>query len=248
MDCGLHDRVFIVTAASGGLGLAGARALVAEGARTVLVARRRDALEEAVAELGADRATALAADLSEADTAQRAVEAALGAWGRLDGALVSVGGPPKGTVTGTTDAQWLGAFDSVFLAAGRIARAVLGANGAARLGFVLSVSAKMPLADMAPSNGLRPGLAMLVKQLSDEIAPAGGRAVGLMPGNIATGRMIDLLGHEPTAEDARRAGIPMGRLGTPAEFGAVAAFLLSDAASYLTGCLVPVDGGMLRGL
>ncbi|MBE6478549.1 MAG: SDR family oxidoreductase [Propionibacteriaceae bacterium] len=247
MDLGLHDRVFIVTAASSGLGLASARALVAEGARAVLVARRREALDAAVAELG-DNATALAADLSLPGTAPEAVDLALATWGRLDGAMVSVGGPPKGTVTGTTDEQWLGAFDSVFLAAVRTARAVLGANPAARLGFVLSVSARMPLADMAPSNGLRPGLAMLVKQLGDEIARDGGRTFGLLPGNIATQRMVDLLGHEPTAEDARRAGIPMERLGTPEEFGAVAAFMLSDAASYLTGCLLPVDGGMLRGL
>ncbi|RLP12436.1 SDR family oxidoreductase [Propionibacterium australiense] len=248
MDLGLDNRVFIITAASSGLGLASARALAAEGARTVLVARRQEALDEAVAELGADAATSLAADLSLPGTAQQAVDLALATWGRLDGAMVSVGGPPKGTVTGTTDEQWLGAFDSVFLAAVRTARAVLGANQAARLGFVLSISAKMPLADMAPSNGLRPGLAMLVKQLGDEIARDGGRTFGLLPGNIATQRMVDLLGHEPTAEDARRAGIPMERLGTPEEFGAVAAFMLSDAASYLTGCLLPVDGGMLRGL
>lgn len=248
MDLGLSEKVFVVTAASGGLGLATARELVAEGARVVLVARRAEALAAARQELGPDRALTVTADLSDEQTARTAVDAALHRWQRLDGAFVSVGGPPKGAVLSTTDEQWTQAFDSVFLAALRVARAVLGTNPAAVLGFVLSVSAKTPLAQMAPSNGLRPGLAMLVKQLSDEIAPAGGRAFAVAPGNIATQRMVDLLGHEPTAEDAVRAGIPMRRLGTPQEFGKVASFLLSDAASYLTGLLVPVDGGMLRAL
>ncbi|SER49254.1 3-oxoacyl-[acyl-carrier protein] reductase [Propionibacterium cyclohexanicum] len=248
MDLGLSGKVFVITAASGGLGLATAQSLVAEGARVVLVARRAEALSTAVRALGGDSASAVPADLAHPDTARRAVDAALERWQRLDGAFVSVGGPPKGAVLTTTDEQWALAFDSVFLAALRVARAVCGVNCAATVGFVLSVSAKSPLPDMAPSNGLRPGLAMLVKQLADELAPSGGRAFALAPGNIATQRMIDLLGHQPTGQDAANAGIPMGRLGTPAEFGQVAAFLLSDAARYLTGFLLPVDGGMLRTL
>ncbi|MFT8395190.1 SDR family oxidoreductase [Propionibacterium sp.] len=248
MDLGLSDSVVIVTAASGGLGFAAAKQLVAEGARVVLVARNAEALETACEQLGPDNAVMLVADLANPDTASAAVDLALHTWQRLDGAFVSVGGPPKGTVLGTSDEQWCHAFDSVFLAALRVARAVVAVTPNATLGFVLSTSAKVPLANMAPSNGLRPGLAMLVKQLADEIAPAGGRAFALAPGNIATGRMVDLLGHEPTAEDAARAGIPMLRLGTPQEFGRVAAFMMSSAASYLTGIMVPVDGGMLRSL
>ena len=128
-------------------------------------------------------------------------------------------------------------------AADCLARAVLVANKAARLGFVLSTSARSPLAEMAISNGLRPGLGMLVKQLADEIGPDGGRTFGLLPGSIATQRLLEL------AKDAgAEAQIPLRRFGRPEEVGRVAAFLLSDAASYLTGCLVPVDGGVGRAL
>lgn len=252
MDLGLDGKVFVVTAASGGLGFAAAQALVAEGAGVLLVARRADRLEQAVELLGgAQHAIALAADLDDPHTAKQAVSAAWEAFGRVDGALISAGGPPRGRVTDITDEQWQAGFDSVFLAALRMARAVLTANKAARLGFVLSTSAKAPLTEMAISNGLRPGLAMLVKQLADEIGPDGGRAFGLAPGSIATQRLLDLNAHaaDPKAQRAAaEAAIPLRRYGRPEELGKVAAFLLSDAASYLTGCLVPVDGGVSRAL
>lgn len=250
MDLGLTDTAFLVTAASSGLGLASARALAAEGARVCLVARRPEVLDDLVDDFGGS-AIALAGDLSDAALPQRAVEATLAAFGRIDGAVVSVGGPPKGGVLTTTDEQWQGAFGQVFLPALRVARAVVNGNRAARLAFVLSSSVKVPLPDMAPSNGLRPGLGMLVKQLADEIGPDGGRAVGVLPGSIATDRMEYLLSQAPDPAAARRASeasIPLGRLGDPAEFGRVAAFLVSDAASYVSGSMVPVDGGSLRTL
>ena len=244
MDLGLDGKVFVVTAASGGLGFATAQALVAEGAGVLLVARRAERLEKAVELLGgAQHAIALAGDLADPHSAKQAVSAAWEAFGRVDGAFISAGGPPRGRVTEITDEQWQAGFDSVFLAALRMARAVLVANKAARLGFVLSTSARSPLAEMAISNGLRPGLGMLVKQLADEIGPDGGRTFGLLPGSIATQRLLEL------AKDAgAEAQIPLRRFGRPEEVGRVAAFLLSDAASYLTGCLVPVDGGVGRAL
>ena len=248
MDLGLEGKVFLVTAASSGLGLATAHALVGEGAKVVLVARRAEVLEQLADELGA---AVLAGDLADADLPQRAVDLAVGHYGRIDGAFVSVGGPPKGTVLDTTDAQWADAFGSVFMPAVRVARALFAVNPQGRVGLVLSSSAKSPLAQMAPSNGLRPGLAMLVKQLADEVGPQGGRAFGVLPGSIGTDRMTHLLGQAPdpaAAKAATEAGIPLRRMGDPAEFGRVAAFLLSDAASYVTGCLVPVDGGAMRAL
>ncbi len=255
MDLGLTDRSFVVTAASGGLGRAVARALVAEGARVVLVARRAEVLAEAAAELrqlaGADNAVALTADLSDAETPARAVDLARSTFGRLDGAFVSVGGPPRGGVLDNSDEEWLAAFGSVFLPALRMARAVLAVQPAPRLAFVLSTSAKVPLPMMAISNGLRPGLGVLVKQLADEIGPAGGRAVGLMPGSILTERirfLHEASGNPEASRKAAEAAIPLRRLGTPEEFGSVAAFMLSDAASYVTGSLIPVDGGAIRAL
>ena len=252
MDLGLTDKVFVVTAASGGLGRATADQLVAEGARVVLVARREQPLADAVAALGADRAVTLAADLNDPDTAARAAALAVETWGRLDGALVSVGGPPKGPVLGTSDDTYRAAFDTVVVSALRTARAVVAAaSGPVALGFVLSTSVKEPLDTMALSNVTRPGLAMLIKQLANEFGDSGSRVVGIMPGTIQTDR-INWLVDQSDDREAALAGMgdsaPMKRVGQPVEFGRVAAFLLSDAASFVTGCIIPVDGGRLRGL
>ena len=252
MDLGLTDKVFVVTAASGGLGRATADQLVAEGARVVLVARREQPLADAVTALGADRAVTLAADLNDPDTAARAAALAVETWGRLDGALVSVGGPPKGSVLGTSDDTYRAAFDTVVVSALRAAREVVAAaSGPVALGFVLSTSVKEPLDTMALSNVTRPGLAMLIKQLANEFGDSGSRVVGIMPGTIQTDRINWLVDQS----DDRKAALadmgdsaPMKRVGQPVEFGRVAAFLLSDAASFVTGCIIPVDGGRLRGL
>lgn len=250
MDLHLADKVFVVTAASVGLGRATADQLVAEGARVVLVARDPERLASAVAALGPERAASLAADLSDPDAAGAACALALERFGRLDGAFVSVGGPPPGQVLDNTDAQWRAAFDSVFLAALRVARAVVAAaSGPVTLGFVLSTSARSPLPNMAISNGLRPGLAMLVSQLADELGPQGSRMFGLLPGTIRTDRIRWLYGQtpDPGAAEARGAAeIPLRRIGEPEEFGRVAAFLLSPAASFVSGCVIPVDGGRLQ--
>lgn len=253
MDLGLTNRVFVVTAASGGLGRATAAQLVAEGARVVLVARRAGVLAEAVAELGADRAVAVPADLADPAVGELVSLVALRAFGRLDGALVSTGGPAPGSVLGTTDEQWAAAFDGVFRAALRVTRAVVehGTASDLALAWVLSTSVLSPLPGLATSNGLRPGLGMLVKQLADELGPSGTRVVGLMPGRVETERVreLDRRADDPAAaRAASEASIPLRRYGSPAEFARVAAFLLSPAASYLTGCVVPVEGGALRAL
>lgn len=253
MDLGLADRAFVVTAASTGLGRATADQLVAEGARVVLVARRAELLAEAVSRLGPDRAVALAADLSDAGTAETACALAIDAFGRLDGAMISVGGPPAGSVLETTEEQWRSAFESVFLAALRVTGAVV-LHGTANdlcIVWVLSTSVKTPIPGLATSNGLRPGLGMLIKQLADELGPQGTRVIGLMPGAIETERAMYLnsLKQDPDAARAEaEAAIPLRRYGQPEEFGRVAAFLLSPAASYLTGSVIPVEGGAQRGL
>lgn len=253
MDLQLRDKVFVVSAASSGLGAASAGALVAEGARVVLIARRATALADQVARFGADQAVALTADLADAGTAAAAVDLALDTWDRLDGTLISVGGPPAGGIFDVTAEQWSQAFDSVFLAAWRLAREVVtrGTADDLALGFVLSTSAKVPIEGLAISNGLRPGLAMLVKEIADRHGPQGVRAFGLLPGSVQTDRIRELMGTGGDLDAARAAAsakIPLRRMGDPAEFGRVAAFLLSPAASYVSGCLVPVDGGALRAL
>ena len=253
MNLGLDERVYIVTAASRGLGFATAQQLTAEGARVVVSARTQAAADLAVGELGGPGAAhGVAADNAAPDTAQRLVDAAQQRFGRLDGILISVGGPPAGTVGTVSDDQWRDAFESVFLGALRLARTTattLGEGGA--IGFVLSGTVRQPIAALGISNGLRPGLAMAAKALADELGPRGIRVFGLLPAQIDTERVqeLDALSSDGGAARARnQEAIPLRRYGRPEEFGRVAAFLLSPAASYLTGVMVPVDGGALRGL
>lgn len=254
MDLGLEDRVYIVTGGTRGLGRAGAEALVADGARVVLASRSQEAVDAAVSDLGGDGVVAgVAADNADPSTPERLADAALDRFGRLDGALVSVGGPPAGKVTDLTDNQWRAAFDSVFLGAVRLARVVAARlSGGGALAFVLSSSVKAPISGLAASNGLRPGLAMVIKQLADELGPDGVRAVGLLPGSIETDRLRELAemsGRDPDeVKEAAARNIPLRRYGRPDEFGKVAAFVLSPAASYLTGSMIAIDGGSIRSL
>ena len=252
MDLGLRDRAYVITGGSRGLGLATARALVAAGARVVLSARDAAGVAEAAAGVGAGHAAGLAADLADATAPPRLVGAAREAFGRLDGALISVGGPPGGTVMGTSDDAWRAAFESVFLGAVRLARTLgdeLGEGGS--IAFVLSSSVRSPIDSLAISNGLRPGLAGVAKSLADELGPRGIRVNGLLPGRISTGRARELDARRGDPDEVRTAlsrRIPLRRYGTPEEFGRVAAFVLSPAASYLTGVMIPVDGGALRAI
>ncbi|MEW2477436.1 SDR family oxidoreductase [Micromonospora gifhornensis] len=253
MDLGLTDRVYVLTGASRGLGYATAQCLVADGARVVLSARRADEVAAATAALGGpDRAVGIAADLADPATPGRLVEAAQQHFGRLDGALVSVGGPTPGSAASVGDEQWRHAFETVFLGSVRMVRTVAAAlpDGGA-IALVLSTSARAPVPGLGISNGLRPGLAGVAKDVADEYGPRGVRVVGLLPGRILTDRNRELFAASGDPEQAQaeaEAGIPLRRIGEPAEFGRVAAFVLSPAASYLTGITLPVDGGALRGL
>jgi 3-oxoacyl-[acyl-carrier protein] reductase len=250
MDLGLKDRVYVVTGATRGLGNATARELVADGAKVVLTGRDEEAAAAAAAELGPN-AVGVGADNGDPEAPARLIAAAREHFGGFHGVLVSVGGPPSGFVADTTDAQWGAAFESVFMGAVRMARAAaaeLPEGGV--IGFVLSGSVYEPVPGLTISNGLRPGLAGLAKSLADELGPRGIRVVGLLPVRIDTDRVRELDANSADPAATRReqeARIPLRRYGRPEEFGRVAAFVLSPAASYLTGLMLPVDGGALRG-
>ena len=251
MDLNLHDRVFVITGGARGLGRAVADQLVAEGARVVISGRDAASLEEAVSELGSG-AVAVVADNGDPAAAGRLIATANDTWGRLDGVLISVGGPPTGTVSSTSDQDWSDSFQSVFLGAVRVAReaaAALGDGGT--ITFVLSTSARAPLPNMAISNGLRPGLAMVAKQLADELGPRGIRVNGLLPGRIDTERVRELdagTGDGAASRAHAVESIPLGRYGTPEEFGRTAAFLMSSASGFVSGVMLAVDGGLSRSL
>jgi len=251
MDLGLGGRGYLLTGASRGLGFATARALVDDGARVLISSRSADSLDAAVTSLGT-AASGVPADLADPQAAERLVAEARERLGRVDGALISVGGPAPGTVLETAEDDWRAGVENVLLGPLRLVRALVPhlAEGAA-IGFVLSTSVRQPIGHLAISNGLRPGLAMTAKALADELGPRGIRVVGLLPGTIATDRITEIeeASGDAAAMRARtEAGIPLRRVGRPEEFGRVAAFALSPAASYLTGTMLAVDGGVTRAL
>jgi 3-oxoacyl-[acyl-carrier protein] reductase len=249
MDLGLDGRVYVVTGGTAGLGLATAQALVADGARVVVSSRSADHVAGTVEALGPDVVEGVVADNADPETPDL-LEAGWRRWGRIDGGLISVGGPPAAPVVTTTDFEWEEAFRSVFLGAVRIARRLATSVGeGGSIAFVLSTSVKVPLTELATSNGLRPGLAMIAKELADEVGPQGIRVNSLLPGRFGTDRVawLDSLGGDPEAAKARHvARVPLRRYGDPAEFGRVAAFVLSPAASFVSGAAIAVDGGLMR--
>ena len=251
MDLGLSGKTFVTCGGSKGLGRAVAGALVAEGARVLLVSRTPAA---AAAELG-EAATPCPADLATPEGVD-AVAAAAAGLGGVDGLLVNTGGPPPGLALDVTDEQWQGAFRSLIGNPIRLIRALRSqlSEGASIL-VITSSSARVPIAGLDTSNVLRPGVTALVKCLALELAPHV-RVNSIVPGRIDTERVryLDRVRAEGTGrsyEDERRvheAEIAMGRYGDVAEFGRVAAFLLSPAASYVTGTAVQVDGGYIRAI
>ena len=254
MDLGLTGHRALVGGGSGGLGGALATALRAEGVAVALVARESARLTEQATRL---EATAVAADLSTPDGPAAAVTGAIAALGGLDLLVVNTGGPPPGRFLDLDEAAWAKAIDGTLWSTIRLVRAALPALREGRdpaILVILSSSVREPIPGLATSNAIRPGLAGLVKSLVEEIAPI--RINALAPGRLATSRIAEIDASRAAAtgipvEEIQRstvARIPLGRYGDPAELGRVGTFLLSPAASYVTGAIVPVDGGMIRAL
>jgi 3-oxoacyl-[acyl-carrier protein] reductase len=254
MDLGLTDRRILLTGASRGLGAGIARVLASEGARLALAARESEDLTALAGETGA---VGIPADLSTPSGPGVAVERAVEALGGLDGLLVNSGGPPPGTFRELDEEAWRRAIDGTLQSTLRLIRAALShlENGRdPAVLVILSSSVREPIPGLVTSNVLRPGLSGLIKSLVGEIAPV--RINGVAPGRFDTERVRDLdrrrAESSGTSIESVQAAtidrIPLGRYGDAAEMGRVGAFLLSPAASYIDGVILPVDGGMLRSL
>jgi 3-oxoacyl-[acyl-carrier protein] reductase len=254
MDLALNDRRMIVGGASRGLGGAIAHALSDEGSRVAAIARPSDDLTAMAASIGAHE---VAADLATSAGPQAAVARAIEALGGVDGLVVNSGGPPAGTFDDIDEAAWQRAIDGTLHSSMRLIRAALPALKQGRdpaIVIILSSSVREPVPGLVTSNVLRPALNGLIKTLVGEIAPI--RINGIAPGRFDTERVRSLDRDRAAAtglsveevQAAARARIPLGRYGDAEELGRVAAFLLSPAASYVNGAVVPVDGGMIRSL
>jgi 3-oxoacyl-[acyl-carrier protein] reductase len=258
MDTGLAGKRALVAAASQGLGLAVAKALAAEGCRVSICSRDEGRISRAAQEIVSTTGTEVhhsVCDLRDPEAAGRWVGEAVSLWGGLDAVVANSGGPPPGTFGDLREEQWDEAYRLTLLSAVRLAREArpyLGPGSSVL--FMTSLSVKEPIGTLVLSNVFRAGVASLAKSLSREWARDGIRVNQLLPGRIATPRIAEL-----EEDQARRTGvsrdeiqaqqaarIPLGRYGQPGEFAAAATFLLSEAASYITGASLQVDGGALH--
>jgi 3-oxoacyl-[acyl-carrier protein] reductase len=257
LDLGIDKQRAVVTGASRGLGRAIAAALAAEGADVVAVARNLERLQEFAASHVSDRGsiTARACDLGDA----AAISTLGDALGLADILVLNTGGPPPGLVADVSDVTWTRQFETMFLGAIRLARLALPGMRERQYGriiLVVSSGVLQPIANLGISNALRMALVGWAKTLASEVAADGITVNCLAPGRIATERLAELDQGAATrqgmavvdVEKQSRATIPIGRYGDATEFAAIAAFLAGRAASYMTGGVVRVDGGMIRGV
>lgn len=264
MDLGLQDKVALVAASSAGLGLATAVELAREGAKVAICGRSQERLDRALAQIRQEVGEAAAvasfvADVTSEEAVNQLVAETVAHFGGLDILVTNAGGPPAGTFDSSDLAAWEKAVDLTMMSAVWLIRAALPhlrRSQAASILTVTSASAKQPITGLLLSNVLRPAVIGLTKTLSQELGPENIRVNSILPGWTATDRVKELMAYrarqnnsdEATEEGKITQNIALGRMGEPAEFGRVAAFLVSPAASYLTGVMVQVDGGGYKGL
>jgi 3-oxoacyl-[acyl-carrier protein] reductase len=256
MNLQLNNKVALIAASSTGLGLATALELAREGAKVALCARTQADLDEAVAQIEGEGGTAVAftTNLLDPDQIEQLVAGVVAHYGRLDILITNAGGPPAGTFDNTGFDAWQRGFDLTLMSAVRLIRAALPhlrQSDAPAILTITSVSVVRPIAGLLLSNVMRPAVAGLTRTLALELAPDNIRVNAILPGWTATERVVhifeDRAERNATSVEAEQSGIvqtiPLKRMADPAEFGRVASFLVSPAASYVTGVLLPVDGG-----
>jgi 3-oxoacyl-[acyl-carrier protein] reductase len=247
MDLGLQGRTAIVLGASQGMGLAIAEAFAAEGANVAMFARRRDVLERESARIGA---LGVQGDLTQAADLERLVATTVEAFGGIDIVILNGGGPAPGPAADLDAASVLSAVELLLVPHVRLVGLCLPhlrTSGRGRIIAIESTSVKEPISNLALSNAVRPGVVGWLKTLAREIGPDGITVNTIAPGRIDTERLRALYGAAGPSAEAL-AQIPVRRVGTPAEIAATACFLASSPAAYITGTVVPVDGGLLSGL
>jgi 3-oxoacyl-[acyl-carrier protein] reductase len=246
MDLGLTGRSALVFGASGGLGLASAESLAEEGARVAIVARNAEKLQAEAARIGG---LAIPGDVRESADIERAVRATVEAYGGLDIVVANGGGPPTMRASDITPDDIESAFRLLLLPIVQLVQAslpYLKASGRGRLVLIASMSVREPLPDLALSNAIRPGTVGYMKTLATELAADGITVNTVAPGRLATNRTMQVYGAEPPQEQLDT--IPMKRFGRPRELGDVVAFLCSEQASYVSGSVISIDGGLTRSL
>jgi 3-oxoacyl-[acyl-carrier protein] reductase len=246
MDLGLSGRTAIVCGASSGIGLAAAEALAEDGVNVVMFARGREALAREADRIGG---LAVRGDVSDPRDLERLAARAVEVFGRVDILVNNSGGPPRGPAVGLTAEAVESAVELLLLSAIRLTELCLPhlrQSPAGRIINVESSSVREPVDALALSNSVRPGVVGWAKTLARELGPEGITVNSIAPGRIDTPRIAEVYPHGPSESDLR--GIPLRRLGLPREVGDVICFLASDRAAYVTGTLVPVDGGLTRSL
>lgn len=260
MDLGLKGKVAMVAGASRGLGFAVAQTLAREGALVSMASRDESAISSAVKRIesaGYGLPLGFASDVSNAEAITAWHRQTADKLGTVDLLVTNSGGPSAGAALSFDDSSWQSAFDLLLLSALRLARAVVPGMTAKRRGSIVmmtSSSVKEPIPNLDLSNVLRPSVAALAKTLANQYAGAGIRVNQVIPGRIATDRVreLDELSSRKNSiaiEEQQKLAlskIPLGRYGDPDEFGRAVAFLLSDAAAYITGATLQVDGGQMR--